>query len=170
MLRTAASLITLLVASLAIAQDIPVVQPKAGPIPYKRGQVWKYTGRWEVPDSTITILEVESRPKGGTIVHIRVDGLPGQSCGSVHLKNSIEHLAVTEKTLRKSTTDMVKENVDLPDDYFAAYREWQQQKKPRVLKEPLAELVRAQNVPGALICNWQPATRVRQVSPPAFFP
>ena len=129
MLRAAVSLVILLVASLAIAQDKPVARPKVAPTPYERGQIWRYADRSGTPDATITILDVEPRRKGGAVVHIRVEGLPSKDCG-VHPNSTVEHLAVTEKTLQKNTLILVKEQVDLPDEDFASYREWQKQKEP----------------------------------------
>jgi hypothetical protein len=82
---------------------------------YKAGQVWKYKTASGVDDSTLVILKVDTDEKSN-LIHIRIDGIPLPSCGGLRLTTSIEHLAVTEKALRKSTTQLLKDNVPLPDN------------------------------------------------------
>ena len=82
---------------------------------YKTGQVW-------IMDQgiTVTILAIEDVHKVGRVVHVRVDKIPLQSCGEVHLTRAIEHLAVTEKMMLKSGLILSKDNVDLPESSVEA--------------------------------------------------
>jgi hypothetical protein len=122
-------------------------------IAYKAGQVWKFNDL-RFNDPTITILKVESHPKVGNIIHVRIDKLPAGDCGNIHLTSSIEHLAVTESSLRSSAYQLLEENVELPDAYFDAYRRWDKKKKPKILKSPLRDEVISSV--GAMICNLLP--------------
>jgi hypothetical protein len=124
---------------------------------YKAGQVWKYKTAASVDDSVLIILKVETGGKKDNLVHIRIDGMPLPSCGGFHLTTSIEHLAVTEKALRKTTTQLLKESVALPDNYFIAYNEWRSNRHREVIQRPLSEVV-LPAPPGMLICNWRETT------------
>jgi hypothetical protein len=120
---------------------------------YKSGQVW-------VMDQgiAVTILAVEDVHKVGKVVHVRVDKIPFQSCGDVHLTRAIEHLAVTEKMMLKSGLLLSKENADLPESSIEAYRKWQAQKKPEIAKTPLQEaILTLGDVRGPMICNLVPS-------------
>jgi hypothetical protein len=139
----------------ARAQQTPAAT-KPEPIEYKAGQVWGYKTAPGAEGSSLVILKIEFIGKKGNLIHIRVDDIPGPSCGKTHLTNTIEDLAVTEKMLRKSTTELLKENVELPDSYFEAYREWKKH-RPKVVERPLQEVV-LPSLAGGLICNWRQAT------------
>jgi hypothetical protein len=90
-------------------------------------------------------------------VHVRVDNVPVQSCGGFNLTTTIEHMALSEKMMRKSMIDLVKNNVDLPDSYFDAYRKWEKQKKRELIKVPIQEAIRSvKTLPGPMICNFLP--------------
>ena len=122
-------------------------------IEYKPGQVWE-TGFGPI----VTILKVEELPKAGRVVHVRVDNVPVQNCGGFHLARTIEHMALAEKVMRKGATDLIKDDVDLPDSYFEAYRKWEKQKKREVIKEPMQEAVHRSSEPlGPMICNFLPS-------------
>ena len=115
--------------------DVPKI------VEYKAGQVWKTPF-----GPTVTILKVEELPKLGKVVHVRVDKVPDGSCGSVQLTKSIEHLALTEKMLRKSALDLVNENTDLPDSYLDGYREWENRRSMKYSRCPY----RKRSCPSAL--------------------
>jgi hypothetical protein len=122
-------------------------------IEYKPGQVWK-TGFGPI----VTVLKVEALPKVGRVVHVRVDNVPVQNCGGFHLTRTIEHMALAEKVMRKGSTALIKDNVDLPDSFFEAYRKWEKQKKREVIKEPMQEAVHRSSEPfGPIICNFLPS-------------
>jgi hypothetical protein len=136
--------------AMAVAQG-PATPPT--PVEYKAGQLWRYTG----DGLTITILKVEDLPKIGRVIHVRVDNITVPGCAGIRLTKTVDHIAVTEKMMRKSGGDLVRENTDLPDSYFEGYREWQKQKRPLIVKNmTIAELVR-RNVDLPLICNLFPA-------------
>jgi hypothetical protein len=122
-------------------------------VEYKTGQVWK-TGF----GPTVTILKVEDLSKIGKVIHVRIDNVPDGTCGPVQLTKSIEHLALTEKMVRRSAIDLVEKNADLPDSYFDAYRKWEQQKKRDVLKVTIQEaILSTEGLPAPMICNFLPA-------------
>lgn len=122
---------------------------------YKLGQVWTMK-----QGITVTILAIEDVPKVGRVVHVRVDKIPGQSCGDIHLTTTIEHIAVMEKMLVASGLTFSKENVDLQQSSIDAYRKWQgqKQKKREIAKIPLSDLIRmTPQSYGAMICNVLPS-------------
>src|SRR5437763_10885038 len=87
------------------------------PPEYKPGQVWDYRTAAGAEESRIVVLDVDARSKKGKLVHIRIENLPVPSCGGIHLTTAIEHLAVPEKLLQKSTTDLLKDGGELPNVY-----------------------------------------------------
>ena len=121
---------------------------------YKPGQMWSTD-----LGATITVLAVEELHKLGKVVHVRVDRIPLSSCGEVHLTTAIPHIALNEKTMRKSAQNLLKDNVDLPDSYFDEYRKWEANKKHEVLKAPLRQEIYKASLSGAgvMICNFLPS-------------
>ena len=120
---------------------------------FKSGQVWMMGQA-----ITVTILAIEDVHKLGRVVHVRVDKIPLQSCGEVHLTRAIEHLAVTEKMMLKGGLVLSKENVDLPESSVEAYLKWQAQKKPEIAKTPLQKaILTVGDAMGPMICNLVPA-------------
>lgn len=116
-------------------------QPDAtAKIDYKLGQVWTLN-----QEITVTILAIDDVPKVGRVVHVRVDKIPWQSCGNVHLTRTIEHIAVTDKMMVKSGLVLSKENVDLPQSSIEAYRKWLGEKKHEIAKAPLPAVIQAQS-------------------------
>lgn len=107
---------------------------------YKAGQVWKYKTARGAEESRIVILEVQSREKNGSLVHVRIENLPVPHCAGLHFATTIGHLAVPEKVLRKSTTVLLADQANLPESYFDAYREWQKNRHKEIVKRPLAEV------------------------------
>jgi hypothetical protein len=159
-MKTGGSISLLLVGLALVFNAVPgcaQVGPTSTAAPgYKAGQVWKYKTASGVDDSSLVILKVDTDEKSN-LIHIRIDGIPLPSCGGLRLTTSIEHLAVTEKALRKSTTQLLKDNVALPDNYFTAYNEWKGNRHRQVVKRPLSE-VALPAPPGALIRNWRETT------------
>jgi hypothetical protein len=84
---------------------------------YKLGQIWTMDR-----GITLTILAIEDVGKVGKVVHVRVDKIPWQSCGDIHLTRTIEHVAVTEKMMQMSGLVLSKENVGLPQSSIEAFR------------------------------------------------
>jgi hypothetical protein len=119
---------------------------------YKAGQVWLLVG-----GGTITVLKVDEVHRIGRVIHIRVDNVPVPACQGIHLTRTIDHIALTEKMMRKSSSALIEETTELPDENFDAYRAWQKQKNPIILKDQTVadEIRRSLGMP--LICNFLPA-------------
>lgn len=91
------------------------------------------------------------------MVHVKVDKIPWQECGNVHLTRAIEHPAITEKMMLRSGLVLAKENVDAPESSIEAYRNWAGQKKHEIMKEPLQKgLLTESYALGPMICNFFP--------------
>jgi hypothetical protein len=124
--------------------------PKTG---FKPGQVWTMS-----PSIMVTILAIEEVHRVGTVVHVRVDKIPLQSCGDIHLTRAIEHLAVTEKMMLKSGLVLSKDNIELPESSIEAYRNWEVQKKHEIAKAPLQKAIFGEGyIQGPMICNFVPS-------------
>lgn len=119
---------------------------------YKPGQVWTTD-----QGITVTILAIEDVHRIGKVVHVRVDKIPWQSCGNVNLTRAIEHLAITEKMMRKSGLVMSKDAVDLPESSIDAYRKWQGQKKHEIAKVQLQQAILEKATYPGMICNFLPS-------------
>ncbi len=152
LLSAITSIVVLFCGTSVMAQQAPPVASKE----YNAGQVWKYRTAPGAEESWIVILKVESRRRKGDLVHIRIENMPLASCNGMHFTTAIEHLAVPEKDLRKSTTELLKEGVELPDSYFEAYKQWQSGTKQRTTR-PLAQVALPEPI-GPMICNWREAT------------
>ena len=135
----------------ATAQSQPDSIPKK--VEYKSGQVWTIS-----QGITVTILAVEDVHRVGKVVHVRIDKIPLQSCGDIHLTRTIEHLALTEKMMRKSDPDLLKDYVDLPESSIDAYRKWEEQKKHEIVKVPIQKAILPVGTAlGPMICNFVPS-------------
>ncbi|HET9406489.1 MAG TPA: hypothetical protein VFO39_04580 [Candidatus Sulfotelmatobacter sp.] len=121
-------------------------------VEYKTGQVWTTN-----QNISVTILAVEDVHRVGRVVHVRVDKIPWQSCGDIHLTRAIEHLAVTEKMMLKSALVLTKDNADLPESSVEAYRKWQTQKKREIAKVPLQKAISDEGIVPPMICNFVPS-------------
>ena len=121
-------------------------------VDYKPGQVWTMS-----QGITVMILAIEDVHRGGKVIHVRVDKIPWQSCGNVHLTRAIEHLAVTEKMMHKSSLVLSMDNVDLPESSVEAYRKWEGEKKREIVKVPLQKAIVGGHGPGPMICNFVPS-------------
>jgi hypothetical protein len=122
-------------------------------VEYRSGQVW-------ITDQgiTVTILAIEDVQRVGKVVHVRIDKIPFQSCGDIHLTRAIEHLALTEKMMRKSGLVLSKDNVGLPESSIDAYRKWEKHKKHEVIKVPIQKAILTEgNIAGPMICNFVPS-------------
>lgn len=140
------------VVSTATAQQKGGQPNNSNAVEYQPGQVWNTD-----QGANVTILLVETDRKGDKVVHVRIDNVPVQSCGGFHLTTTIEHMALSEKMIRKSVIKLTKNNVGLPDAYFDAYRKWEKQKKHDLTKVPLQEaILSVSNLPGPMICNFRP--------------
>ena len=122
-------------------------------VEYRAGQVWT-TGR----GITVTVLASEDVHRVGRVIHVRIDKIPFQSCGDVHLTRAIEHIAITEKMMRKSALVLSKDNIDLPESSIDAYRKWEEQKKHQIFKMPIQKAILTEgDLMGPMICNFGPS-------------
>ena len=102
---------------------------------YRAGQVWRYATRPGEETSTFTILRVESHPRLGTIIHIRVTGL--------RLKNSggeIGHMPFAEAAIAESHPLRWTEGPapELPEGY-GSWREAFDTGQAGIFTVPIAE-------------------------------
>src|SRR5258708_888931 len=151
-IRVLTAVVTVTLASCLIAAQSAPPQPV--PVEYKTWQSWRNANS---NGPIITVLKVEDLPKIGRVIHVRVDDIPVPGCAGIHLTNSIDHIAVTEKMMRKSVHDLLRLDTDLPDSYFEGYREWQKQKKPQIMKDKTISDVIRMKADAPLICNFLPS-------------
>lgn len=84
--------------------------------------MWQYNTRPNEKGSTLTILKVESLPKLGLIVHIRVDKIRLRNCTSGPEPDKFEHMPFTREAIDGSVTKLVREN-EVPA-FQSGYDEW----------------------------------------------
>jgi hypothetical protein len=89
---------------------------------FRPGQVWQYNTREHEKGSTLTILKVESLPKLGVIIHIRVDKVRLRNCTGGPEPNNFEHMPFTREAREKSVTKLVREG-NVPE-FQDGYDEW----------------------------------------------
>ena len=88
---------------------------------FQPGQIWHYKTRPTETDSKLTILKVETDPKLGVIVHIRLDGLSIQTPEGV--KREIAHMPFSEKSVRESISNLVETTSTIPP-FQEGYKNW----------------------------------------------
>jgi len=123
--RVFSLLLFLLLNQAVIAQD----KPRQCPTPeiikdskFVPGQVWEYKTRQNEKSSTLTILKVESLPKLGTIIHIRVDKIRLRNCTGGPEPNKFEHMPFSREAIERSIRKMVREG-KVPN-FQDGYDEW----------------------------------------------
>ncbi|MFZ0581839.1 MAG: hypothetical protein WAN72_12965 [Candidatus Acidiferrales bacterium] len=87
------------------------------------GQVWNYKTRPNEQKSTLTILKIESLPKLGVIVHIRVDDIRLHNCTGGPEPNNFAHMPFTRDAIERSVVKVAKEDGPVPD-FNEGYDEW----------------------------------------------
>lgn len=75
---------------------------------YAPGQVWSYHNRKTEADATLTVLKVESLPKVGVVVHVRLDGIRLRNCSGGHEPTQIEHAPFTREALDRSVVKLIR--------------------------------------------------------------
>jgi hypothetical protein len=91
------------------AQKKPCPEPSpAIDAKYVPGQVWSYHSRDNEPDATITILKVESLPKIGVVLHIRLDGIHLRNCSGGPEPDQIEHAPFTRDAIDRSVVRLIR--------------------------------------------------------------
>jgi hypothetical protein len=81
---------------------------------FRPGQVWKYKTRPSEGESLVTILKIESLPKG-IIVHVRVDRVHIKNCSGGPELETVEHMPFMREALDRSLTKLLKESSTTPD-------------------------------------------------------
>jgi hypothetical protein len=128
MLTPCWKLIPLLSASLmplpiSVAQSNCAQPQLVKDVKFVPGQVWSYKTRPGEEDSTVTILRVESTPKLGVIVHVRIDGIHFSNCTGGPSPRRIEHAPFSRAALEASVGSKVGSLSKVPD-YSAGYHDW----------------------------------------------
>jgi hypothetical protein len=117
--------------TLLFIEPTPATQDKSRPCPaptevkdskFRPGQVWQYKTRPGEEDSTITILKIETLPKLGTIVHIRVEKIRLKNCTGGPEPDKFEHMPFARDAIERSVTKLVREN-KVPD-FSDGYAQW----------------------------------------------
>jgi|SRR5580704_969906 hypothetical protein len=103
------------------AQSCPVPEP-AKDEKYHPGQVWTYKNRPDEQNSRLTILKIESLPKMGTIVHIRVDGIRLRNCTGGPEPDTFAHMPFTRDALERSVAKLLKDKSKISD--LSGYEQW----------------------------------------------
>jgi hypothetical protein len=85
------------------------------------GQVWQYKTRPGEENSFVTILKVESLPKG-IIIHVRIDKVRLKNCAGGPEPETIEHMPFAREAIENSVTKLLKEDSKIPD--FQGYDDW----------------------------------------------
>ena len=124
-MRISVALFLILLASSACKKEAASMLKDSTNSKYKVGQVWSYKTRPQEPDSSFTVVKVESLPKLGNIIHVSISGL--------RVKNSrepkgyvdfIAHMPFAEEAIDKSVVKLLKENVVVGDYYKEGYEDW----------------------------------------------
>jgi len=90
---------------------------------FRPGQIWQYKTRSGEGQSFLTILRVESLPKVGTIIHIRVDKVRLRNCTGGPEPDNFQHMPFTRDAMERSVTKLEREDSKIPD-YKDGYSEW----------------------------------------------
>jgi len=107
------------------AQDRSQACPQptvASDFKFHSGQVWQYSTRPNEKRSTLTILKVESLPKLGLIIHIRVDKVRLRNCTGGPEPDNFEHMPFRRAAIERSVTKLLKEG-EVPA-FQSGYDEW----------------------------------------------
>jgi hypothetical protein len=88
------------------------------------GQVWRYKTRPNEEQATLTILRIESLPKPGVIIHVRVDDIRLRNCTGGPEPNSIAHMPFARDAIERSVVKLAKEGGAVPEfqDGYDAWR------------------------------------------------
>ena len=99
---------------------------------FEVGQQWRYQTRTQEPESTFTVVKVESYPQLGFVIHISVadvriasanvsDAAPDATPDAM---TNIGHLPFSQDALSASATNLAASNVAISDDYREGYEQW----------------------------------------------
>ena len=122
-------ILSLLFGAMALTCGFAADEPKcAQPVivddpTYKPGQVWSYKTRPGEDESTITILRVESTPKFGIIVHVRIDGFQLENCAGGKTPSAMDHAPFAKTAIDKSVVKLLRTE-KAPPDFEEGYKDW----------------------------------------------
>jgi hypothetical protein len=131
MARTAVALtiVLMLVVTSGTGQSVTQNKDSGCPEPstivdskFKPGQVWQYKTRQGEDGSTVTVLRTETLAKGGTVIHVRVDGIRLKNCTGGPEPNLIGHAPFAKDALDRSVTKLLRTG-EVPD-YAEGYEDW----------------------------------------------
>jgi hypothetical protein len=125
-MKLSISILVLLVsvATVCGAKDKTCATPQpATDSKFRPGQIWHYRTRPGEEGSFLTILRIESLPKVGTIIHIRVDKVRLRNCTGGPEPDNFQHMPFTRDAIEHSVTKLEREGSDIPD-YKDGYDEW----------------------------------------------
>ena len=107
----------------AVPGSAPCPEPAASSDPkFAPGQVWTYHSRETEPNATLTLLKVETLPKIGVIVHIRLDGIRLHNCSGGPEPTEIGHAPFTRDALDRSVVTLIRTG-DVPP-FQEGYSRW----------------------------------------------
>ncbi len=100
----------------------PVTSP-ASDTKFVPGQVWSFKGREFEPDATVTILKIETMPKIGRIIHVRLDGIRLRNCAAGSELTSLKHAPFTRDAIERSVGTLLRTG-DVPafEDGYAYWK------------------------------------------------
>ena len=89
---------------------------------FRPGQVWQYNNRAHEKGSTLTILKIESLPKIGVTIHIRVDKVRLRNCTGGPEPDNFQHMPFAREAVERSVTKLAREG-DVPS-FQEGYNQW----------------------------------------------
>jgi hypothetical protein len=90
---------------------------------YSPGQVWSYKARPGESSSTVTILRIETLPKVGVIIHVRIDGVHFKNCTGGPAPTTVQHAPFTKAAIDLSITRQLRTTSEIPE-FETAYKDW----------------------------------------------
>lgn len=116
--------ISLLLVPLSAQKEKTCPEPEAATDgKFRPGQVWQYKTRPHEEKSALTVLKIESVPKLGTIVHVRVDGVRMRNCTGGPEPDKFEHMPFTRDAIERSVTKLSTQKTEIPS-FEDGYAEW----------------------------------------------
>ena len=103
-------MLPLILGQALLAQDKarPCPEPtESGDSKFRPGQVWQYKTRPNEDGSTLTILKVETLPKRGTIIHIRIEKIRLRNCTGGPEPDDL-HVPFTRHAIEGSVTKLLR--------------------------------------------------------------
>ena len=90
---------------------------------YSPRQVWSYKTRPGESSSIVTILRIETLPKVGVIVHVRIDGVHFKNCTGGPAPTTVQHAPFTKAAIDLSVTRQLRTISEMQESE-AGYKDW----------------------------------------------